>query len=86
MIEHKPTQNQRILDYIDKYGGITQREADDYLAITRLPSRIFDLRDRGYNIVSEWVNGNNRFGEPVRVKRYRFADEEDGERSNENAE
>lgn len=74
MIEHKPTQNQRILDYIEEHGGITQREADDYLAITRLPSRIFDLRDEGYNIVGEWVKGKNRFGEPVRVKRYRMGD------------
>jgi hypothetical protein len=76
MIEHKPTQNQRILDYIEEHGGITQREADDYLAITRLPSRIFDSRDQGYNIVGEWVKGKNRFGEPVRVKRYRLVDAE----------
>lgn len=72
MIEHKPTQNARILAYIDQHGGITQREADDNFGITRLPSRIFDLRSMGYNIVSEWVKGKNRFGEPVRVKRYKF--------------
>ena len=76
MVEHKPTQNQRILDYIEKCGGITQREADDFFGITRLPSRIFDLRRDGYNIVGEWVKGKNRFGESVRVKRYRFAEVE----------
>jgi hypothetical protein len=72
MIEHKPTQNQRILDYIEEHGSITQKEADRFLGVTRLPSRIFDLKDQGYNIVGEWVKVKNRFGEPCRVKRYRL--------------
>lgn len=76
MIEHKPTQNQRILDYIAEHGSITQKEADRFLGVTRLPSRIFDLRRMGYNIIGETVKVKNRFGEPCRVKRYRLAVEE----------
>ena len=75
MIEHKPTQNQRILDYIRKHGSITQKQADT-IAVRRLPSRIFDLRRLGYNIVSETVKTRNRYGEPCRVARYKFAEEE----------
>jgi hypothetical protein len=69
-VEHKPTQNQRILDYIDKFGSITalQRLAD--LGIMRLASRISDLRRLGYPITSEFVVVKNRFGEKCKVKRY----------------
>ena len=69
---NKASQNMRVLDYMNEHGGITQREADDNFGITRLPSRIHDLRRKGYNIVDEWVKVANRFGEPCRVKRYRL--------------
>ena len=41
------TQNQRILDYLDSHGSITQLEALNELGIMRLASRISDLRKRG---------------------------------------
>ena len=51
MSEHsKPTQNQRVLDYMAETGGITQLEALNELGVMRLASRISDLRKRGYNI------------------------------------
>lgn len=52
-MEHKPTQNQRILDYIEETGGITQLEALKELGVMRLASRISDLRKRGHRITSE---------------------------------
>lgn len=70
MIEHKPTQNQRILDYIEETGGITQLEAIRELGVMRLASRISDLRRQGYNIKSEFVPVKNRFDETCRIKRY----------------
>lgn len=75
MVEHKPTQNQRILDYIRKHGSITQKQADT-IAVRRLPSRIFDLRTLGYNIVSETVKTRNRYGESCHVARYRLVEED----------
>lgn len=42
-VEHKPTQNQRILDYIAEFGSITQFEALQDLGVMRLASRISDL-------------------------------------------
>lgn len=65
-----PTQNQRIIDYLDSHGSITQLEALNELGIMRLASRISDLRRRGYMIESKMDVVHNRYGEKCRVKRY----------------
>lgn len=65
-----PTQNQRILAYLDAHGSITQLEALQELGIMRLASRISDLRKHGCPIKSEMVEVENRYGEKCRVKRY----------------
>lgn len=75
-VDHKPTQNQRILDYIDRFGSITQIDALRDLGVMRLASRISDLRRLGYLIVSEQEPVTNRFGETCHIKRYSLAKEE----------
>ena len=77
-VEHKPTQNQRILDYIQEFGSITQLEALRDLGVMRLASRISDLRRLGYPITSETASVENRFGEMCHIKRYMMAGEIDG--------
>ena len=77
-VQSKPNQNQRILEYIAEYGGITQLEALRDLGVMRLASRISDLRKKGYEIVSERVTVRNRWGEKCPIKRYRLRGEEDG--------
>lgn len=73
MSEHKkPTQNQRILNYIEQFGSITQLEALKDLGVMRLASRISDLRKQGYKIVSEVELVMNRYEEQCHIKRYRF--------------
>lgn len=75
-MEHsKPTQNQRILDYIEETGGITQLEALNELGVMRLASRISDLRKRGHKITSEMQPVKNRYGEKCYIKRYRMMEE-----------
>lgn len=71
-VEHKPTQNERIIAYIKEKGGITQLEATSELGVLRLPSRINDLKRLGYPIVDEWVKVKNRWGETCNVKRYKL--------------
>ena len=71
-VEHKPTQNERILKYIDTFGSITWIEAAMDLGIARLASRICDLRRLGYPITSDMVTVKNRYGEDCHVKRYRM--------------
>lgn len=75
MQNSKPTQNQRILDYIDQFGSITQLEALRDIGVMRLASRISDLRKQGFPIVSETDTVENRFGEKCRVKRYSYGSE-----------
>ena len=66
------TQSQRVLDYINRCGSITQKEASEHLGVARLASRVNDLRRAGHPIVSEVETGQNRFGEPTRWARYRM--------------
>ena len=66
----KPTQNKRILDYIREFGSITQLDALQDLGVMRLASRISDLRQQGYPIVSKIEPVTNRYGETCHIKRY----------------
>lgn len=50
-VDHKPTQNERIMDYIKEFGSITQFEAFKDLGVMRLASRISDLKRSGIPIV-----------------------------------
>ena len=74
-VDHKPSQNERILKYMDEHGSITQYEAMMALGVMRLASRISDLRRLGYPIVSEFETVRNRHEEECRIKRYRLSTE-----------
>lgn len=74
-VDHKPSQNQRIIDYINEFGSITQFEALRDLGVMRLASRISDLKKRGYPIVSTIEPVENRFGETCHIKRYSIQSE-----------
>ena len=82
-VDHKPTQNQRILDYINEFGSITQIQALTDLGVMRLASRISDLKRLGYPVESEMVTVKNRYGEECRVKSYKLRGEEDGKTTDE---
>ena len=75
MQHHKPTQNERIIDYINEFGSITQFEALRDLGVMRLASRISDLKRLGYPITSTVEAVKNRFGENCHVKRYSLNNE-----------
>lgn len=66
----KVTQAERVLDYISKYGSITQLQALQDLGVMRLASRITDLKKQGYPITSEVETVKNRFNEKCYIKRY----------------
>lgn len=68
------TQCQRILDYMRQFGSISTLEAFNDLGVARLASRIRDLKDQGYNIVSETKTSKNRLGESTFYKVYKLAD------------
>jgi hypothetical protein len=66
----KATQNQRVIDYINRFGSITQLEALRDLGVMRLASRVSDLRTSGFEIKKEMITVKNRFDEECRVARY----------------
>ena len=76
MSTQKETQSQRILDYIDKFGSITQLDALKDLGVMRLASRISDLKRKGYPIISKMETVKNRFDENCYIKRYYIQDGE----------
>ena len=78
MQHSKPTQNQRILDYIEEFGSITQLDALRDLGVMRLASRISDLKRQGYPIISKIETVNNKFEEKCRIKRYSFGRSSEG--------
>ena len=71
----KATQADRILDYMERFGSITQYEALQDLGVMRLASRISDLKNMGYPIKGEIVTVRNRFEEDCYVKRYSLGGE-----------
>lgn len=71
MSEHsKPSQNERIIKYINDFGSITQLEAINDLGVMRLAARIADLRKEGWSIISKTEAVENRYGEKCHIKRY----------------
>ena len=72
------SQCERIVQYINQHGSITQAEAMNDLGCYRLASRITDLKKLGFPIVSVWEEGKNRHDEKVRYKRYSLAKNQEG--------
>lgn len=71
----KTAQWKRILHYMVRFGSISTLEAFNDLGVTRLASRIHDLKRRGYKITSETQTGTNRFGETVHYKVYKLIED-----------
>lgn len=64
------TQSQRVLKYLNDFGSITSLEAYRDLGIIQLPRRIYDLRQAGINIQSDWQVVINRYNEETQIKRF----------------
>jgi hypothetical protein len=66
----KVTQNVKILEHLAKFGSITTLEAFNNYGITRLASRVHELREAGIKITVDNVIVKNRYEENVHVARY----------------
>lgn len=73
--QSRPTQCDRIIAYIKEHGSITPMDAYHKLSITKLSTRVSEMRRRGieFHIVME--KGKNQFGEPCSYARYRLRGE-----------
>lgn len=70
--EHRPTQCDRVIQYIKDFGSISTLEAMADLGILRLASRIFDLKEKGYEFEKTRVYTKNRYGEKTHYDEYRL--------------
>lgn len=67
------TQTQRIIDFIERHGKITQRDAIG-LGCYRLSARIHDIRQSGIMIKSETKSVRNADGSHSNIAVYSFAE------------
>lgn len=62
-----------ILEYICSFGSITPMEAFSELGITKLSTRISEMKAIGIRFDQVYEGRENRFGKKVRFMRYRKA-------------
>lgn len=62
-----------ILWYIDRFGSISPMEAFNDLGITKLATRISEMKMLGIQFDQAFESRENRFGKNVRYMRYRKA-------------
>lgn len=70
------TQTQIVLKHLQTYGKITSWEAIEEYGITRLGSRIYDLRKEGYQIKSRSETVKTRLGNKTNIAVYELEAEE----------
>ena len=71
----KKSQCEMILKYLRTHKtGITQMKALEKFGCLRLSGRIYDLRDQGYDIVTNMIEVKNRYDEISRVAQYRLVE------------
>ena len=66
----KSTQCEKVLEYMKRFGSITQIEALQDIGCMRLASRISDLRQQGVAIGRRIKTGKNRYGDTVSFAEY----------------
>lgn len=64
------TQREQIIDYLNQFGSITPMEAFADLGITKLATRISEMRKDGKEFKIETVTSTNRFGKKVHFAKY----------------
>ena len=69
------TQKEAIIQYISDFGSITPMEAFGDLGITKLATRISEMRKDGMVFKIETVKRKNRYGKPTRFARYSFLED-----------
>ena len=68
------TQREAILQYIDEFGSITPMEAFSELGITKLATRISEMRKDGMRFKIEMVTIKGRYEKKVTYAKYSLAE------------
>jgi hypothetical protein len=74
--QNRPTQCDLILKYIRDFGSISTWEAMMDLGVARLASRIYDLKNKGYQFRKQRIYTNNRYDKKIYYDRYFLVEEQ----------
>lgn len=64
------TQSQRILKYMKEFGSITPMQAFKDLGVTKLATRISEMKKEGKKFYQKYESSKNRYGEKVYFMKY----------------
>lgn len=64
------SQGDMIKIHLQKKGSITSWEAIKLYGCTRLSAKIYNLREEGFDIKTDYVTKKNRYGYPVTFANY----------------
>lgn len=67
-------QCRRMITHMREHGSISSLEAQSEYGIMRASSRVYDLRNMGFEIKTTMEKGRNRYGEATRYARYTLAE------------
>jgi len=59
-----------ILNYLQEHGSLTTLQARDELGIMSPASRVLELREQGYRIITYWTTSEDRTGTKHREAKY----------------
>lgn len=76
MGKYKTTQHDRVLQYMRDFGSITTLDAFRDLGITKLTTRVSELRAKGVQIKGTPEAVENRYGEKCHIHRYTLEEKE----------
>lgn len=71
----KMTQHDRIIKYMKDFGSITTLQAFMDLGITKLTTRISEMRRDGIAIEGTPITVENRYGDKCHIHRYTLKEE-----------
>ena len=66
------TQHFQIMNYLRKYECATSMDAFEDMKITKLATRISEIKRKGLDIASEDIHSVNMYGKPITYSRYRL--------------
>lgn len=68
------TQEEKILSYLKEGNTLTSMTAFNYLGITKLATRVSDLRKKGHPIHNHMIKVPTRYEQPVKVAKYYYGE------------
>lgn len=69
------TQKEIVLQYLQEHGSITSKECMNKLDICDLQKAIQLLREENYDIKDKWIKKINKYGKPIKFKKYMLGEE-----------